>query len=73
MARRLSEELTRKELIDPQLEKAGWYLRNHSRVKIETPVDCYDANRGMGSQITFCTAKMGKCWRRYNRFTFTAR
>jgi len=47
MARRLSEELTRKELIDPQLEKAGWYLRNHSRVKIETPVDCYDANRGM--------------------------
>ena len=27
MARRLSEELTRKEMIDPQLEKAGWYFR----------------------------------------------
>jgi type I site-specific restriction endonuclease len=23
---RVSEELTRKEMIDPQLEKAGWYL-----------------------------------------------
>jgi len=27
MLRRISEELTRKEMIDPQLEKAGWYLR----------------------------------------------
>ncbi len=27
MARRINEELTRKEMIDPQLEKAGWYLR----------------------------------------------
>jgi hypothetical protein len=26
MPPRLSEELTRKEMIDPQLEKAGWYL-----------------------------------------------
>lgn len=26
MARRLSEQPTRKEMIDPQLEKAGWYL-----------------------------------------------
>ena len=26
---RLSEELTRKEMIDPQLEKAGWCLREH--------------------------------------------
>lgn len=43
MSRRLSEELTRKELIDPQLEKAGWYLRDHSKVKIEIPVDGYDA------------------------------
>ena len=41
--RRISEELTRKEMIDPQLEKAGWYLRDHSRVKIEIPVDGYDA------------------------------
>jgi len=24
---RISEEVTRKEMIDPQLEQAGWYLR----------------------------------------------
>jgi len=41
--RRISEAETRKELIDPQLEKAGWYLRDHSKVKIEIPVDGYDA------------------------------
>jgi type I site-specific restriction endonuclease len=28
--RRISEEFTRKELIDPPLEQAGWYLRDHS-------------------------------------------
>ncbi|MCJ7586052.1 MAG: DEAD/DEAH box helicase family protein, partial [Anaerolineales bacterium] len=39
----ISEERTRKEMIDPQLEKAGWYLRDHSKVKIEIPVDGYDA------------------------------
>ena len=43
MPRRISEELTRKEMIDPQLEKAGWYLRDHSKVKTEIPVDGYDA------------------------------
>src|SRR5215216_482277 len=43
MPRQISEELTRKEMIDPQLEKAGWYTRDHSRVKIEIPVDGYDA------------------------------
>ena len=43
MPRRISEDLTRKEMIDPQLEKAGWYLRDHSRVKTEIPVDGYDA------------------------------
>lgn len=43
MARRLSEERTRKQLIDPQLEKAGWYIHDHSKVKIEIPVDGYDA------------------------------
>src|SRR3990172_2911163 len=43
MPRRLSEELMRKELIDPQLEKAGWYLCDHAKVKIEIPVDGYDA------------------------------
>lgn len=41
--RRISEEQTRKEMIDPQLEKAGWYLRDHSKVKVEIPVDGYDA------------------------------
>lgn len=43
MPRKISEERTRKEMIDPQLEKAGWYLRDHSKVKIEIPVDGYDA------------------------------
>ena len=38
MPRRLSEDQTRKQLIDPQLERAGWYLRDHSKVKIEVPV-----------------------------------
>ena len=41
--RKISEELTRKEMIDPQLEHAGWYLRDHSKVKTEIPVDSYDA------------------------------
>ena len=43
MPHNISEDRTRKELIDPQLEKAGWYLRDHSRVKTEIPVDGYDA------------------------------
>ncbi len=33
MPRKISEERTRKEMIDPQLEQAGWYLRDHSVVK----------------------------------------
>lgn len=41
--RKISEERTRKEMIDPQLEKAGWYLADHSKVDIEIPVDGYDA------------------------------
>ena len=28
---RLSEELTRKEMIDPQLEIAGWYLHDYAQ------------------------------------------
>ena len=43
MPHHINEERTRKELIDPQLEKAGWFLRDHSKVKIEIPVDGYDA------------------------------
>jgi type I site-specific restriction endonuclease len=42
MPRKLSEEQTRKEMIDPQLEQAGWYLRDHFRVKTEIPVDGYN-------------------------------
>lgn len=37
--RKLSEERTRKEMIDPQLEQAGWYLRDHSKVRKEIPVE----------------------------------
>ncbi len=37
--RKFSEASTRKEMIDPQLEHAGWYLRDHSKVKEEIPVD----------------------------------
>ncbi len=43
MSRKISEDQTRKQLIDPQLENAGWTLRDHSKVKIEIPVDGYDA------------------------------
>jgi type I restriction enzyme R subunit len=43
MSRKISEERTRREMIDPQLEQAGWYLRDHSKVKTEIPVDGYDA------------------------------
>lgn len=39
---RINEEKTRKEYIDPELEKAGWFLRDHSRVGIEIPVTGYD-------------------------------
>ena len=38
-----NEAQTRKELIDPQLEKAGWDLHNNSQVGIEIPVDDFDA------------------------------
>ncbi len=41
--RRISEEDTRKLLIDPALERAGWYLRDHTRVRTEIPVAGYDA------------------------------
>jgi type I restriction enzyme, R subunit len=41
MPRKFSEERTRREMIDPQLESAGWYLRDHSGVKTEIPVDGY--------------------------------
>jgi hypothetical protein len=37
MPRHIIEDRTRKEMINPQLERAGWYLRDHSRVKEEIP------------------------------------
>jgi len=37
MPRQISEEITRKEMIDPQLETAG-HLRGHSKVKIKIPM-----------------------------------
>jgi type I restriction enzyme R subunit len=37
--RKISEDLTRKEMIDPQLEQAGWFLRDHSKVREEIPVE----------------------------------
>ena len=33
--RKLSEERTRKEMIDLQLEQAGWYLRDHAEEQAE--------------------------------------
>ena len=49
MPRQISEELTRKEMICPQLEQAGWYLCDPSKVKIEIPVDGYDAEPWTGT------------------------
>ena len=36
---KISEAETRKDLIDPALEKAGWYLHDHQKVRIEIPVE----------------------------------
>jgi len=33
MPRQINEERTRKEMIDPQLERAGWYLRARSETR----------------------------------------
>jgi len=38
-----SEARTRIKLIDPQVEKTCWNLKNHTQVGIEIPVDGYDA------------------------------
>lgn len=40
---RIREAETRKKLIDPALENAGWHLNDHTRVGIEIPVAGYDA------------------------------
>ena len=66
MTRQISEELTCKEMIDPQLKTADWYLRDHAKehakVKIEIPacpnalfgVDGYDAEPWNG-MTDYCT------------------
>jgi len=41
--RGISEEETRKDLIDPALEKAGWYMLDRTKVGTEIPVDGYDS------------------------------
>ncbi len=46
MPRKISADQTRKQMMDPQLEKADWYLRDHSAVKIEIPA-CPDALFGV--------------------------
>ena len=40
---RVSEEQTRLNLIDPQLEKAGWNLSDRTQVGLEIPVSGYDS------------------------------
>ena len=39
---RISEEVTRWKLIDPQLKRAGWNLSDRTQVGIEIPVSDYD-------------------------------
>lgn len=34
LLRRISEDTTRKQMIDPQLERTGWYLRDFSNGEI---------------------------------------
>ena len=38
-----NEAITRKDLIDPQLAKAGWNPYDQTAVGLEIPVDGYDA------------------------------
>ena len=35
----ISAERTRKEMVNPQVKKAGWYLRGLSKVEIDIPMD----------------------------------
>lgn len=37
--RKISEAETRKKMIDPTLERAGWNLKNHAQVGFQIPVD----------------------------------
>ena len=69
MPRRLSEELTRKEMIDPQLEKGGWYLRDHSRVKTEIPLPSWSLQGefvGVVARVESLRGRMSEAGRQVN-------
>jgi|GEM_PF-5437402 type I site-specific restriction endonuclease len=34
MPRKINEDQTRKQMIDPQLEQVGWYLRDRLKIKV---------------------------------------
>lgn len=48
-AYRISEQKTRYNLIDPQLNKAGWILSDRTQVGFEIPVADYDASPSEGT------------------------
>jgi hypothetical protein len=71
MPRQISEENTRKEMIDPstgsghrpQLEQAGWYLRDHSKVKIEnyiSPLSLQEEFAGVVARVKSLRGRMGE-------------
>jgi hypothetical protein len=55
-------------MIDPQLEHAGWYLRDHSKVKIEIHVDGYDAKpwKAWWNGSSRCEGRMSEGERQVN-------
>ncbi len=66
MARNVSEDRTRKEMIDPQLEQAGWYLRDHSKVKTEiSQHGCLLA--GVMTPVELLRGRMGESERQFER------
>ena len=52
------EAKTRKELIDPALEKAGWDLGNPDQVSIEIPVDGFDPAAWHSLELQPCEARV---------------
>ena len=44
-----NEALTRARQIDPQLRRAGWNLNDRTQVRLEVPVDGYDAEPWNGA------------------------
>jgi type I site-specific restriction endonuclease len=58
----LNEAKTRALLINPQLERAGWNLSDHSQVQFEVPVKGYDPTPGMASPTSASTMTMARSW-----------